>query len=556
MATARRHSDSLVRGRVVISAGYAFAGLFHPASGQVAEVPPEAQALVWPATLNRCGANSVFLVSTLFGEAVPYSLCLYLLPPRDTGNTMLEVKEALERLGFSVTARSLGARELSRVKETCVAWLPSAIEVRTPSGDRYRLGHFFVIRPVGDGLWRVMDFPDRAETVNIQAWAAEQMAAHHLEDIPVLLVKGLTRRGGPEDRRSNERPKEGPIHPSDVESATHAPDAQSILPPATAASDRLHIELAGATPDMLQGTIDFGDRLQGEDVAGTISIGNRLPYPVRITSVRSTCSCTAVYRGENLAQPGESLSLPISMDLRGRVGRVVETVSFAIETPHGAIPVVVQANANAWPQWIVEPAAATFGRVSNGAEPPARVLDVSAAFPDLAARLRSVVSRHPAFRGEVSSLDDDARRYEVRIMLNPSVAGPGVIATSLGVVGEGHDGWELSIPVTAEISPSVRVRPGRLLLKRASGYTASVQISLDDSSPLRFIGARSLTSRVSASFSHVSDDQRVPAAAAVSLSVRCQPPERDLVHDVHELTFECRDGRVYKVELPITLSAS
>jgi|GEM_PF-6898445 len=402
MATARRHSDALASASVVTIASCALAGLLHPASGQVAEAPSEGRALVWPATLNRCGANSVFLVSALFGEAVPYSLCLHLLPPRDTGSTMLEVKEALERLGFSVTARSLGARELSRVKETCVAWLPSAIEVRTPSGDRYRLGHFFVIRPVGDGLWRVMDFPDSVETVNIQAWAAERMAANQLEGIPVLLVKGLTRRGGPEERRSNERPKEGPIHSGDVEGATDAPDAQGVLPPATAASDRLHIELAGPTPEVLQGTIDFGDRLQGADVAGAISIGNRLPYPVRITDVRSTCSCTAVYPDDNRAQPGESLSLPISMDLRGRVGRVVETVSFAVETPHGAIPVVVQANANALPQWIVEPAAATFGRVSNGAEPPARVLEVSAAFPDLAARLRSVVSRHPAFRGEVS----------------------------------------------------------------------------------------------------------------------------------------------------------
>lgn len=44
--------------------------------------------------------------------------------------------------------------------------------------------------------------------------------------------------------------------------------------------------------------------------------------------------------------------------------------------------------------------------------------------------------------------------------------------------------------------------------------------------------------------------------ASPSLSIRCEPPDRDLVHDVYELTFEGAAGRVYTVKLPLTLSGS
>ena len=79
-----------------------------------------------------CGANSLFLLNVMLGGSHAYSDCLALVPPRDTGNTMLELHRAMESMGWAVSA--LNASPARRPPELpSVATISSVIFITSKS---------------------------------------------------------------------------------------------------------------------------------------------------------------------------------------------------------------------------------------------------------------------------------------------------------------------------------------------------------------------------------------------------------------------------------------
>lgn len=132
-----------------------------------------------PAALPRhCGANSVFVASAVLGSPLPLSRCIEAVPPRGVGNTMLELKQGLESLGFRVQAFAVRSGQLASLRGTFLLWIPPGVEVRTLSGERFTAGHYVVLHRRTDGEWLFLDYPSAALVIEPETW----LGADHRPD--------------------------------------------------------------------------------------------------------------------------------------------------------------------------------------------------------------------------------------------------------------------------------------------------------------------------------------------------------------------------------------
>jgi hypothetical protein len=131
-------------------------------------LPPKEQVGQSYATVPDCAANSVYLLCQLFKINVSYGRCLDLLPIKQDGNSALEVKEALNKLGISVRSVRLLSVDLAKINNPLVLWDPPA---KMPlSKDQSTIGHFSVVRPLGQRLYQAIDFPNEPMTFTLDQW--------------------------------------------------------------------------------------------------------------------------------------------------------------------------------------------------------------------------------------------------------------------------------------------------------------------------------------------------------------------------------------------------
>lgn len=81
---------------------------------------------------------------------------------------------------------------------------------------------------------------------------------------------------------------------------------------------------------------DFGEIIQDSIVATKFVIINEGGELLKITSVKSSCGCTAVVVGKNELKPRESTDLKVTFDSKGKSGMQFKTITVETNDPNNS----------------------------------------------------------------------------------------------------------------------------------------------------------------------------------------------------------------------------
>ena len=531
-----------------------------------AGVAPDIAKEALPYSLPKhCGANSVFVASAVLGSPLPLSRCIEAVPPRRIGNSMAELKQGLERLGFRVEAYAVRSGQLSSLDGTFVAWTPPGVEVRTASGERLTTGHFVVLHRGRDGRWLFLDYPSTASVFEPETWLASVLSEHRLDELPLLSVSGKPRReyqrpvavevgsaGG--DGISDQSTERDARVASAADNTSQAETDGPLRPDEGIAEAEIRIESRAAP--LVRATLDFGSRVSGERLTGFVHVLNLLDVPVRLSDVSATCACTIETLDCELLGPGEAATIEMSLNLAGRTGEVRESLSMMASSEDSTVsvrvPIFVECIAKAAQQWSIEPRAVAFGDtpVSDGVVQ--RHVRITATFPAVAGRLSRADGDNPRITGSLLAASSPTAegRYDVLVQLDPLGARPGVFAGQLYLYTETSNVPVIVVPVTARFTAAVVIDPPAVFLSAESGLTATVTCSHREGFPLRLLSSRSQSKSMDID---VRAEHRGDDGAVLQVELVCKPHRSGLVSDHVDLVLVTPDGTTHTVTLTVVV---
>lgn len=94
-------------------------------------------------------------------------------------------------------------------------------------------------------------------------------------------------------------------------------------------------QMASATPRIVcdEPTHDFGEAVSSSLVEHDYVVRNAGDTSLEILSVRASCGCTAVNASQNLVRPGETATIHARLDLSGRSGLQMKTITVTCNDP-------------------------------------------------------------------------------------------------------------------------------------------------------------------------------------------------------------------------------
>ena len=508
----------------------------------------------------------MFVTSAVLGSPLPLSRCEEAVPPRRVGNTMAEVKDGLERAGFTARGRAVRAGGFAKARGTFIAWVPPGAEVRTKRGDRFRSGHYVVLHRDADARWLYLDYPEEARAFEPDIWLAGVLSEFGLMELPVLEVSGSAaqewRLPRPEDTSSamdeagvGEGPALSDVRP--VEGSRASGGARQAAP--DEGEPEIAVSIDAIDGELEHAVLDFGSRVTGQELAGVIALWNECGEEATIEGVRTSCACTVADGGVAAVEDGGVLLIPVRMSLVGRTGDVRQSVSMVVRTASGAKPVFVECVARAEPQWRVEPQAAVFGDVARDGPVAERRVRTQASFPREANRLIRAEGDDPCVSASLDAAHSAPERgqYEVIVRFDPARwRDGGVFAGSVNVFNDESPMMELVVPVTARVAEAVTVTPRRLLLTGARPTVGTVTCTHREGKTLRLLDSRTLTPGVTVAARELGRDRADEPAQPLRVELTWDPVGRGLSTYVVELDLTASDGSRHTVRVPVTISGS
>lgn len=91
-----------------------------------------------------CGRNSLYLFLVLLGEPAPYSRLEELVPSRPEGTSILELRDAANRLGTGTAIYQIGMAELAECPKPVIAYFDRP-PFSNPQDPNSQIGHFVVV---------------------------------------------------------------------------------------------------------------------------------------------------------------------------------------------------------------------------------------------------------------------------------------------------------------------------------------------------------------------------------------------------------------------------
>jgi hypothetical protein len=194
---------------------------------------------------------------------------------------------------------------------------------------------------------------------------------------------------------------------------------------------------------------DFGEKNNTEFVEHDYPIRNEGTVSLEIRNVRASCGCTAVKPSQDVIAPGGEASIRARLDLHGRNGLQMKTISVESNDPNTPT-LVLQLKGTAVAALRAEPSSLFFGRVEPG-NPRSRPFSIISGRGPI-----QIVSTRTDNPGLVLTpvaaepgADGTTHRFE--LALDPSLP-EGNISGSISVKTDMADQPEISIPVAAFIA--------------------------------------------------------------------------------------------------------
>ena len=149
--------------------------------------------------------------------------------------------------------------------------------------------------------------------------------------------------------------------------AAPAPPAETPAAPEAAATPAAP-EAAALAPKIVcdQPIFDFGTTNNSGFVEHDYAIRNAGTLSLEIRNVHASCGCTAVKPSQSVIPPGGEASISAKLDLRGRSGAQIKTITVASSDPQTP-NLMLQLKGTAVQALRAEPSTLFFGRLEPGA---------------------------------------------------------------------------------------------------------------------------------------------------------------------------------------------
>jgi hypothetical protein len=271
------------------------------------------------------------------------------LPIKPGGNSALEVKHALEELGFAVQSVRLAANEVGSLQTPSILWDPPD---QIPGlKEEHPLGHFSVVRPLGQGVFQAIDFPIDPMTFTGDDWT-KYLNDEKIADIVVLKCERAAKA------------TTAPVGGSPQGSATQQGPWPATPPDAI-------ISVDGQTRASIIGRVKKGDLAEGTLVHSIFRLKNRTARVITIDKIDWQCTCTNVTATARHLEPGQTCDFAMDVSLFGKFGDFQAT-AFARFTKDSELPplyLTVEGTSHA--RWVADPDVIDLGRV-DPTSPPAQ----------------------------------------------------------------------------------------------------------------------------------------------------------------------------------------
>jgi len=286
-----------------------------------------------------CGANCLYIISQIQGRPVSYEKCLELLPLSSSqGNSMLQLKDALEAMSYQVYAMSVSAEELKYIK------VPTIVRDNFGQPDR-KLGHYLIMQPLSGNRAQIFDYPKNAKIVSLVD-LFESKNTENLKNISVLLCCDKVRSL---DEVFDSRSK-------------GSETLSEINPDIPLVCDTSRVEING-TNKKYSSAHDFGEKPEGSEFSHKFVIQNNSTKTLIVEKVIASCQCSAIEIDKNEIPPKEEATVNMDISLDRKYGNVAirGTVIFS---PHNRIsPLVLSVKGSSFERWICYPNMIDLGEI-------------------------------------------------------------------------------------------------------------------------------------------------------------------------------------------------
>ncbi len=268
-------------------------------------------------------------------------------------------------------------------------------------------------------------------------------------------------------------------------------------------------------------THDFGVVARGAKMEHRFTLENIYEEDVRIASIRSTCGCTATEISRRHLKTWETSEIVATLDTRNFLGRKDSTLTVVFDLPFRA---EVQLNVHSYirSDVVVQPGAAQFGSVSQGATPERRLTVSYAGRGDW--RIERVESENPFIEAQLAETGRAGGQvtYDLTVRLTGD-APVGYLRDQLVLVTNDQNPRAARVPVAleGEVVSALSVRPSPLMLGVLTpGQSLSRRLVVQGSEPFRITGFECDDPRFAFS---VDDEAKSVHLVSVTFTADAQP---------------------------------
>ena len=202
---------------------------------------------------------------------------------------------------------------------------------------------------------------------------------------------------------------------------------------------------------------DFGVVARGADVGYRFKITNLYQQPVHITSVHTTCGCSAATPSKNTLASGEEAYVEITMDTQRFIRRKDSNLIVTFDAPqHGEvkIPVTVYIRTDV----VLTPGSVNFGAVDHGSEAQRKIEIAYAGRGDWTIKDVRTGSEHLSAKVVETGRGGGRVSYDLLVTLKPT-SPVGTVRQQITLVTDDTTNPLVPLMVEAKVEADITVTP-------------------------------------------------------------------------------------------------
>lgn len=230
--------------------------------------------------------------------------------------------------------------------------------------------------------------------------------------------------------------------------------------------------------------VDFGVIATGSEAKKLVQIKNIYDQPVHISSVSTTCGCSAATAGKQTLEPGETSSVEVKMNTSKFRQRKDSNLIIKFDRPRFTevrVPITAYIRTDV----VFNPGMIRFGNVELGTEGKAKVDIAYAGRSDWDIVNIKITNQHMKATLTPKGRGNGQVRYELAMALNQS-APVGRVRDLVQIVTNDRTNPYVPLMVEGTVVPDITITPATVAVRPLSpGQTTQVKVVLKGKKPFQ-----------------------------------------------------------------------